>query len=593
MFEIHLDAILCDLLLSCIRNNAWLGCCGVFSAGLAVLSSFGLTLFCRVPFVVMVAKAPFFIPGVGVDDMFITIASWEQSSSKKKEISDVKSLLSETCAEAALSGNITTLTDVLAFFIGTWTAFPSTRPFCLYTGTDFIFCSVLNHKREQGNQHLTCMPVRVDKDEAAKSCLYSACCIGNCSRQSSQLETKQPGSKHPTSIFFKKYYGPFFTNKSIKLLVVLLFGAYLGGSIYGYQIREGIDLQSLASETYVIPYYDDDDKYFSAYGPRVAVVITESVDYCNETVHLGIGSCTQNLEGISYVDKNLSRSWLRVYKKLASSGLIKISNKALFIDNLPTLFRIVPSFEWNISKTQDKIEASCFFIQMVNVTSAIDKKNLLNQLRETAKQRSIPLAVYHPAFTCYDQYPVTAQNTVQNIGVAARAMLVVSLWLMPNLLHSLWVTFAIAPVIVGIAGFMAFWINLDSISMTNLAVCIGFSVDFSAHISHAFVTRESPANKRAIEALSLMHYTVLGAVSTILGIVVPAAATYVFRTFLKIMYLVILLRALHDLIFIPVVLTFFGNFSKSPHSTKSNDRSLHNTESKQLELRFGNYKDCQ
>ncbi|XP_014737645.1 PREDICTED: patched domain-containing protein 3-like, partial [Sturnus vulgaris] len=534
------------------------------------------------------------LAGVGVDDMFIMIASWEQSL-RKKDKSNVKSLLAETYSEAALSVTITTLTDVLAFFIGTWTAFPSVRSFCLYTGTAFVFCYVytltffgavlvLNHKREQGNRHwLTCMRVDVGKDQAENSCLYNACCIGSGSRQPSE-----PEGEHPMIIFFKKYYGPFVTNKWLKLLMVLLYGAYLGGSIYGCtQIREGIDLRNLANDnSYVIPYYDDDQKYFSTYGPRVMVVITESVDYWNESVRLGIESCVQNLENISYVDKNLSESWLRVYTELARRGLININNKTEFLNRLTVLFKMLPSFEWDINKTQDEIEASRFFIQTVNVTSAVDEKNLLNELREAAKQCSIPLLVYHPAFIYYDQYLVIVQNTIQNIVVAAGAMLVVSLLLIPNPLCSLWVTFAIASVIVGVAGFMTFWsVNLDSISMINLVICIGFSVDFSAHISYAFVTSgESSANKRAIEALSLLGYPVLqGAVSTILGVLVLAAAnTYIFRTFFKIMFLVILFGALHGLVFIPVFLTFFGNFGSSPH----------NTMSKKLEHRFRNDKDC-
>ncbi|XP_010140637.1 PREDICTED: patched domain-containing protein 3, partial [Buceros rhinoceros silvestris] len=584
------------LRLSCVRNNVWLACCGVVSAGLAVLTSFGLMLFCGVPFVVTVANAPFLILGVGVDDMFIMIASWEKSL-RKKEKYDVKSLLSETYAEAALSVTITTLTDVLAFFIGTWTPFPSVRSFCLYTGTAFVFCYiytmtffgaviVLNHKREQGNRHwLTCMPVGVDKDQADESCLYNACCIGNCSRQSYQLETTQPESEHPMSIFFEKYYGPFFTNKWIKLLVVLLYGAYLGGSIYGCsQMREGIDLRNLASDdSYVIPYYDDNSKYFSEYGPRIMVVITESVDYWNETVRLGIENCTQNLEGISYVDKNLSESWLSIYTVLANKASVNINNKTDFLNILPVLFRFVPSFQWDINKTQDKIEASRFFIQTVNVTSAVDEKHLLSQLREAAKQCSVPLLVYHPAFIYYDQYLVIVQNTIQNVLVAAGAMLVVSLLLIPSLLCCLWVTFAIASVIVGVAGFMTFWnVSLDSISMINLVICIGFSVDFSAHISYAFVTSgESSANERAIKALSQLGYPVLqGAVSTILGVVVLAAAkTYIFRTFFKIMFLVILFGALHGLVFIPVFLTYFGNFGRPLHSTKPSNVSTHNTKS--------------
>lgn len=526
------------------------------------------------------AALTFCLPaGVGVDDMFIMIACWEQSSRKEGK-SSVKARLAETYAEAALSVTITTFTDVLAFFIGIWTSFPSVRSFCLYTGTAFVFCYiytmtffgaiiVLNHKREQGNRHwLTCMPVG-DNDRAEASCLYTACCIGKCSG-----ESPQPESEHPMSIFFKKYYGPFFTNKWIKLLVVLLYGAYLGGSVYGCtQIREGIDLRNLASDdSHVIPYYDDSDKYFSVYGPRVMVVITESVDYWNETVRLGIENCMQNLEDISYVDQNLSESWLRVYTRLANGGLININSQTLFINNLPILFQMVPGFEWDINKTQDKIEASRFFIQTVNMTSAVDEKNLLSQLRETAKQCSVPLMVYHPAFIYYDQYLVIVQNTIQNIIVATGAMLVVSLLLVPNPLCCLWVTFAVASVIVGVAGFMTFWnVNLDSISMINLVICIGFSVDFSAHISYAFVTSgESSANKRAIEALSLLGYPVLqGAVSTIIGVVVLAAAkTYIFRTFFKIMFLVILFGVLHGLVFIPVFLTFFGNFGRSPQDTK-------------------------
>ncbi|KFP70503.1 Patched domain-containing protein 3, partial [Acanthisitta chloris] len=562
-------AIVSCLRLSCIRNNVWLASCGVVSAGLAVLSSFGLMLFCGVPFVVTVTNAPFLILGVGVDDMFIMIASWEQIS-RKKEKSNVQSLLAETYAEAALSVTITTLTDVLAFFIGTWTAFPSVRSFCLYTGTAFVFCYVytmtffgavlvLNHKREQGNRHwLTCTRVRVGEDQAENSCLYNVCCIGSCSGQSSQ-----PADEHPMSIFFKKYYGPFLTNTWVKLLVVLLYGAYLGGSVYGCtQIREGIDLRNLANDdSYVVPYYDDDEKYFSEYGPRVMVVITESVDYWNKTVRRDIESCAENLENISYVDENYSESWLRAYTQLAENVPINIDSKTDFFSNLSALFSMAPSFEWDINKTQDEIEASRFFIQTVNVTSAVDEKNLLNQLRERAKQCSIPLMVYHPAFIYYDQYLVIVQNTVQNVAVAAGAMLVVSLLLIPNPLCCLWVTFAIASVIVGVAGFMAFWnVNLDSISMINLVICIGFSVDFSAHISYAFVTSgESSANKRAVKALSVLGYPVLqGAFSTILGVVVLAAAkAYIFRTFFKIMFLVILFGSLHGLVFIPVFLTFF------------------------------------
>ena len=46
-----------------VRNKVWVAFIGVLSAGLAVLSSFGLLLYTGVPFVMTVANSPFLILG--------------------------------------------------------------------------------------------------------------------------------------------------------------------------------------------------------------------------------------------------------------------------------------------------------------------------------------------------------------------------------------------------------------------------------------------------------------------------------------------------------------------------------------------------
>ena len=82
-------------------------------------------------------------------------------------------------------------------------------------------------------------------------------------------------------------------------------------------------------------------------------------------------------------------------------------------------------------------------------------------------------------------------TTVQCVSVAAVIMFIVSLLLIPNKICSLWVAFSIVSIEVGVIGFMTLWdVNLDSISMINLIMCIGFSVDFSAHISYHFMSRK-------------------------------------------------------------------------------------------------------
>ena len=46
-----------------MRNKLWVAAVGVLSAGLAVLSSFGLMLYIGMPFVITVANSPFLILG--------------------------------------------------------------------------------------------------------------------------------------------------------------------------------------------------------------------------------------------------------------------------------------------------------------------------------------------------------------------------------------------------------------------------------------------------------------------------------------------------------------------------------------------------
>ncbi|KAL7874419.1 hypothetical protein SRHO_G00053890 [Serrasalmus rhombeus] len=133
-------SIISCLRLDCVRNKVWVASFGVLSAGLAVLTSFGLLLFCGMPFAMTVASAPFLILGIGVDDMFIMISCWQKTKVKDQ----VEERLAETYKEAAVSITITTLTDVLAFYIGLMTPFRSVQSFCVYTGTAVLFCYLYN-----------------------------------------------------------------------------------------------------------------------------------------------------------------------------------------------------------------------------------------------------------------------------------------------------------------------------------------------------------------------------------------------------------------------------------------------------------------
>ncbi|XP_072535248.1 patched domain-containing protein 3-like [Salminus brasiliensis] len=582
LFSITYVLVIAFSILSClrldnVRNRLWVAFLGVLSAGLAVISSFGLLLYAGVPFVITVANSPFLILGIGVDDMFIMLANWQQTNVRDP----VEKRMADTYKEAAMSITITTLTNVLGFYIGLMSDFPSIQAFCTYTSTAIIFCFIynitffgaflaLNGKREAANRHwLTCMKIPASRSEG-DSKAYALCCTGGDYDRKTGSEKEQIFTH-----FFKSYYGPLITKPLSKACVILLYAAYLAGGIYGcLHLKQGIEMKHLAADdSYVIDYYDDEKKYFSDYGPNVMVVVAEDFPYWDESRRSQLDLCMENFNNLSFVRKELFASWLDSYSAFARNSKLDISREGVFQANLPAFFKLFPEFEADVNITNGRIAASRFFVQTVNIRNASMEITMINELTDTAQScTAAKLLVFHPMFIYLDQYSVIVRSTIQNVGVTAMVMLVISLFLIPNPLCSLWVTFSIGSVITGVTGYMALWdVNLDSISMIVLVVCIGFTVDFSAHVSYAFVSsKKATANEKAIDALFSLGYPVLqGALSTIIGVVVLATSKqHIFRTFFKIMFLVMLFGLAHGIVFIPVFLTWLS-CSSSKHKKGS------------------------
>ncbi|XP_056321663.1 patched domain-containing protein 3 [Danio aesculapii] len=543
-----------------VRNKAWLASLGVFSTAQAVLSSFGLLLLLNVPFVITAASSPFLILGIGIDDMFIMISSWQRTNIQDS----VPNRMADTYREAAISITITTLTDVLAFYLSFSNPFGSVQSFCLYAGTAVLFCYfynitffgaclALNGRRESANKHwLTCMKVP-EEAPSGRSKAYNLCCVGGSYNRNTGTE-----EEHPMTLFFRKCYGPFLTTSWCKAFVVLIYFIYIGVSIYGcLQLKEGIDLKNLAlDDSYIIQYYDAENAYFRYYGPNVMLAINGTFPYWEESERNQLETCIERFLELDFV--NSSTSWLHAFERYGVGR--NISSEATFKTHLHEFLEPNPMLKQDVNITDDNITASRLFLQTI-VQNATEK-TVLNSLRETAEICPYPLLVYHPSFIYHDQYTVIGQVTLQTIAVSTAVMLFIALMLIPHPLCALWVAFAIASVILGVTGFMALLnISLDSISMINLVISIGFSVDFSAHISYTFVSStKTDVNERVVEALAHLGYPILqGALSTVVGVVVlSASSSYIFRTLFTIVLLVVTFGLLHGIAFIPVFLTFCG-----------------------------------
>uniref|UniRef100_A0A3B4TZD3 Patched domain-containing protein 3 n=1 Tax=Seriola dumerili TaxID=41447 RepID=A0A3B4TZD3_SERDU len=573
-------SVISCLRLDNVRNKVWVAVFGVFSSGLAVLSSFGLLLYIGVPFVITVANSPFLILGIGLNNMFIMVSDWQHTNVEDP----VPKRMAHTYKEAIMSITITAVTDVLKFSIGVKSDFPSVQSFCLYTSASIMFCYVytitffgaflaLNGRREASNRHwLTCVKIPSDNPDDCSE-MYNICCVGGDYDKNTGAEKKQPASN-----FFKDYYGPFLIKPWVKAAVIFLYLVYLTISIYGcFHVQQGIELYDLAADkSHVTIFNRKDRQHFSDYGPSVMVIVSEEFPYWDETRRFQLQGCIEDFARLQFVDKDVYTSWLDSYLSYGQERHLNLDDKDVFLKNLSHFFDLYPFLKQDVNLTGDAIYASRFFIQTVDIANASMEMEMLHVLRTTAGRcHAASLSVYNQKFIFMDQYDVVVSSTIKNVGVITAVMLVVSLLLIPNPICSLWVTCSIGSVTAGVTGFMVLWdVSLDSISMIIFTVCIGFTVDFSAHISYAFVSsnKQSPDDK-AVDALSNLGYPILqGALSTILGVSVLATSKFhTFRTFFKLFFLVMFIGMVHGLVFIPVFLT---SISCCSDKDESEDKKL-------------------
>lgn len=219
--------------------------------------------------------------------------------------------------------------------------------------------------------------------------------------------------------------------------------------------------------------------------------------------------------------------------------------------------------KFNANKT--KIIASRFLVQALNITDTNHEKVMVADLRHLVSQSPLNASIFHPYFVFFDQFELVRPTAIQSMIVGAIIMIIISNLFIPNFLCSLWVAFSIISIELGVAGYMALWdVNLDSISMVNLIMCIGYSVDFTAHICYAYMTSKSNSSKvRVRESLYSLGWPIFqGAVSTILGcIALLLAGSYIFLVFFKMIFLVMIFGALHGLFLLPVLLSLLGPVS--------------------------------
>ncbi|CAG0882356.1 unnamed protein product [Darwinula stevensoni] len=332
-----------------------------------------------------------------------------------------------------------------------------------------------------------------------RSWLFRLCCTGGRSKQDPYGE--KGSEEHLGMVIFRDYIGRYLQNPIAKVVVIVCFFAYLGAGIYGLTRLEdaAVSQEKLTlNSTSTSKYWELFDAYFRSF--------TFPIDIY--------------LPGGPYLD-------------------------AVVFD-----------------EAGKRIIASKFLLQTQNMRTVSNEVQTMLDLRKMVDESDLNVTVKADPFKFFDQLVLVWPMTISAVVVATISMIIIALLLIPDPSCAIWVGLGILSIETGVLGFMPwFGLDLDNVTTLFIIISIGFSVDFVAHITYAFVSsRGLSPNERMRESLHKLGVPIVqSSVSTILSVIpLVLVPSYVMKAFFALNFLVMSIGALHGIFVLPVFLSLFG-----------------------------------
>ncbi|KAA0150936.1 hypothetical protein FNF31_06937 [Cafeteria roenbergensis] len=594
---------------SCVGSRIGLALAGGLTVGMSLGFAYGIGSL-MAPYTTVHAILPFILAGIGVDDLFVVTNEFALTDKTKSR----RVRMAEALKHAGPSITVTTLTDFLAFFIGSTTVLPAFSAFCQWAGmailgvyllacTFFAACVVIDSIRQEAGRADICCCVTCRDPEATEGGADTVAAnpasvatgkggtpavdgaavpaskseVDSADSSKSAASTKSSGGccgEDATRECIVNCYGPAILNPFSKVAVVVAFLGFAGATGWAsqYTSQEFREEWFIPAASPLQEQVQVRDKYFGENGVPVSGYAVNFTLGNNRNLLLDVESA---MRANKWINTELGvTSWYRefVESEINATEFTELSNEEFHSRARswlasPANVRFNSSLVWG-DASKGYVRAARVSAFYVGTSTAEQEIAAMTTLRDDVtaveKARGRPAdTVFASSFVYsnWEQLVVIPSEAIQNIGLAIAACFVVVLIFIAHPTTAILVTLAVALVLVDILGVCTWWdVSLNGVSVVNLTLAIGLSVDYSAHIAHAFMHKHGTRNERVTLALSEMGVSVInGGASTFLAVVVLAASnSYIFTVFFKVFFLSVVFGLAHGLVFLPVVLSIIG-----------------------------------
>ncbi|RLN14834.1 hypothetical protein BBJ28_00010676 [Nothophytophthora sp. Chile5] len=233
-------------------------------------------------------------------------------------------------------------------------------------------------------------------------------------------------------------------------------------------------------------------------------------------------------------------------------------------DPVPVVTSSTPAVVLNSSGYGDEITAWSYMVTATanpNQQSYIDAyKQNLAAAEWISDKTGVDIWVYSLTYVYFEQYLTVVDDTYKLVGLALAAIFVVTTLYLGNPFYSLVIALTAANIVVLVLGLMQpLSIMLNGLSMVNLIIAAGISVEFCGHYVRLFAKARGTGDERARDALRQVLVSVLFGITItkVIGLsVLTLADSRVFKKYYFRMYMmVVVCGVLNGMLLLPVLLS--------------------------------------